>query len=69
MYHLILLLQRLLANKHLMDGFKGSNLLLTSNNLNTPMSRIDHMGSGYVSQTSHRACLLTKDAHIVIPIY
>jgi len=23
------------------------------------MSHIDHMGSGYVSQTSHRACLLT----------
>ena len=23
------------------------------------MSCIDHMGSGYVSQTSHRACLLT----------
>ena len=23
------------------------------------MSRIDHMGSGYVSRTSHRACLLT----------
>jgi len=23
------------------------------------MSRIDHMGSGYVSQTTHRAYLLT----------
>jgi hypothetical protein len=23
------------------------------------MSRIDHMGSGYISQTVHRACLLT----------
>jgi hypothetical protein len=33
--------------------------LLTSNNLNTPMSRIGHMGSGYGCRTSHRACLLT----------
>jgi hypothetical protein len=59
MYHLILLLPRLLTNKHLMGRFKGSNLLLTSNNLNTPMSRIGRMGSGYASQTSHRACLIT----------
>ena len=63
MYHLILLLPRLLTNKHLMGWFKGSNLLLTSSNLNTPMSRIDCMGSGYVSQTPHRACLLTDSPH------
>jgi hypothetical protein len=59
MYHLILLLPRLLTNNHHLGWFKGSNLLLTRDDLITPMSCVDRMGSGYVSQTSHRVCFLT----------
>jgi len=62
MYHLILLLPRLLTNKYhtvWADLRVVTVLLLVGNHLITPMG-IDQMNSSYVSRTSHRECLVTE---------
>jgi hypothetical protein len=50
-----------------MGCFQSGKQQVTTNNAIMPMSSIHHMGSGYVGQTSHRACLSTRSQRAIGP--